>query len=311
MFELSRYCAFLMAFYLAPERAQETERQLFAHVEYLASETLAGRAPQTRGDTLAREYIVQQFRQSGLQPLEGEDFCQSVQFEHEGRRVQTCNLVAATGRRHKQKVLLCAHYDHLGYGETHSLEIGKRAIHAGADDNASGVALMLQLARTLSAQAPCLPFDLVFVAFGGHEWGLHGSRQFVSDWQRVHASDTILWALHFDMVGRMDERSEQFFFRYSDTSDARYTCLLDSSQASIQLQLKPHWGKLDHSFFTALGVATGTFSTGAHADYHRTSDTAQRINRRGLYLLWRFLQDFIGRRLAAGGCASARSKSQE
>jgi aminopeptidase-like protein len=290
----TKYCSFLIAFYFASNQNELIKKELFSHVEYLSSNQLEGRAPQTKGDTLAQNYIINHFENCKLKPFYN-DYRQQIEFSYFGLTKSSSNIIATTGTEHHNKVIISAHYDHLGYGESNSMEINKYSIHPGADDNASGVAVMLQLSQSLSDYSKELPFDIVFVAFGAHELGLYGSKKFVEVWKENNSSDSIILAINLDMVGRMDENTEQFYFRYKDSTDFSYNFLLDhlAKETNVNLHLKPYFGKLDHSNLAELKIPTGTFTTGSHDDYHRTSDSAENINQNGMYLIWRYIHNLI------------------
>ncbi|MBN2601264.1 MAG: M20/M25/M40 family metallo-hydrolase, partial [Candidatus Marinimicrobia bacterium] len=157
---------------------------LVGHVAYLASDDLAGRAATSRGDTLAREYIADRFKDYGLKPGMGDSYFQGFIypgdiFHHKpdfsGKSVY--NVIGIVpGQNGNQSIVIGAHYDHVG------LKIEPGAVDSicnGADDNASGVAVMLELARAFSAEKP-LPCNLVFVGFTAEESGLLGADHFAN-----------------------------------------------------------------------------------------------------------------------------------
>ncbi len=178
------------------------------------------------------------------------------------------------------RIYLGAHMDHLGMGTSSSLAPGEHAVHNGADDNASGVAVLLALAEGLGKLSPeHRPHDLVFVAFGAEEMGLLGSKALVEGLSDVDRGQ-ILTMLNFDMVGRLDGDL---------VLDGRGTAeelelLVEAANADLGMGLAGQpggWGPSDHASFYGEGVPVLHFFTGAHADYHKPSDDLDKLNPEG------------------------------
>lgn len=177
-----------------------------------------------------------------------------------------------------EALVIGAHYDHLGLGGSSSLE-GASAIHPGADDNASGVAAVLELARTLAPLRGTLKRSVLFIAFGAEEEGTLGSLHYVKE--PTLAVVKIVAMLNLDMVGRLREDTVEV--HGAGTSPA-WKPLLTSANAETKLVLKLReggYGPSDHSSFYAAGKPVLFFFTGTHADYHRASDTADKLNAPG------------------------------
>ena len=151
-------------------------------VEYLASDALAGRDGGTKGDTLASDFIFLQMKKLGLNPAK-------QQFNVKKGDINTYNVYGSVPGRSGKYVVIGAHYDHLGMGGpgTGSRRMDTLAIHNGADDNASGVAGMLYLAKHF-AKAKDLKHGMIFVAFGAEERGIVGSKHFAENLQGVKLS---------------------------------------------------------------------------------------------------------------------------
>ncbi|HSU38653.1 MAG TPA: M20/M25/M40 family metallo-hydrolase, partial [Polyangiaceae bacterium] len=190
-------------------------------------------------------------------------------------------------RRRPGALVIGAHYDHLGYGGRYSLAPGNTAPHVGADDNASGVAGLLEIARLLAAQREKLERDVIVVAFSGEEAGLLGSSHFVRTSEAgknpalpKHGAFAML---NLDMVGRLRENRVQVLGGETATeweelvpkacSTARIECALAADGG---------YGPSDQMSFFVGGVPVLHFFTGAHADYHKPSDTPDKINAAGL-----------------------------
>ena len=178
-------------------------------------------------------------------------------------------------------VVVGAHYDHLGLGMSGSLDPAPEGkIHHGADDNASGVAGLLELARRLAARPARLDRGVLFVAFGAEEEGTLGSSYFVKS--PALSDQSITAMLNMDMIGRLREDTVQV--HGVGTSPAFAPLLEEAARtAGLTLRLREGgYGPSDHSPFYAAGKPVLFFFTGPHADYHRPSDTADKIDATGI-----------------------------
>ncbi|MCB9752520.1 MAG: M20/M25/M40 family metallo-hydrolase [Myxococcales bacterium] len=175
-----------------------------------------------------------------------------------------------------KRLVIGAHMDHLGMGNSHSLAPGERAVHNGADDNASGVATMLALAKTLaSVPASERPYDIQFVAFGAEEMGLLGSKHLVTQ-LGAQAAEQIVAMLNFDMVGRM--RDNTVIVAGAGTSSA-WAGLLEKSGGGLTVKTNEQgYGASDQTSFYEVGIPVLHFFTGAHDDYHKPSDDLDKID---------------------------------
>jgi hypothetical protein len=188
------------------------------------------------------------------------------------------------GRDTNRALVVGAHYDHLGYGQEGSLAPDSHLPHLGADDNASGVAAMLGVARAEGARAKAgrsPAHTLVFCAFTGEEAGLLGSGHFVEDpplpLERVDAM------LNMDMVGRL--RDNKLMVMGIGTAGELPALVTATNQSAGQFDLKTGqdgYGPSDHSSFYKRQIPVLFLFTGAHADYHKPSDTWDKINYPGL-----------------------------
>jgi len=178
-------------------------------------------------------------------------------------------------------IVVGAHYDHLGLGLSGSLDPkpdGK--VHHGADDNASGVAGVLELARRLAPQRGTLVRSVVFVAFGAEELGTLGSSYFVKN--PPLPLDRIAGMANLDMVGRLRENTLDV---HGLGTSPVWKPLLEASNHGPGLKLRLHeggFGPSDHNAFYVADKPVLFFFTGVHADYHRPSDTADKLEAQGL-----------------------------
>ncbi|GEJ59380.1 M28 family peptidase [Anaeromyxobacter diazotrophicus] len=181
-------------------------------------------------------------------------------------------------------VVLGAHFDHLGYGGETSLAPGVHAVHPGADDNASGVAALLGVARALAGGPPPRR-TVAFAAFSGEELGLLGSSFFVKHPPAGCAPEAEQLMVNLDMVGRPQEG--KVYVQGADTARGgqERAARLAAAAPPIPLRLAfggSGYGPSDHTSFFAAGVPVLFLFTGAHADYHRPSDTADKLDAAGL-----------------------------
>ena len=179
----------------------------------------------------------------------------------------------------KEAVVIGAHYDHLGRGEFGSLAPDRRGeVHNGADDNASGAAGLLELARAF-AQQPRPRRSLVLVAFSGEEAGLVGSREYVAD-PRVPLAKTVAM-VNLDMIGRL--QSGMLFVFGTETSPDFPKLVrraADAARMGVNLT-QGTFSPSDQTSFVARGVPVLFFFTGNHGDYHTPDDDASHIDSAG------------------------------
>jgi hypothetical protein len=190
-------------------------------------------------------------------------------------------LPAGTDDRLPGAVVIGAHYDHLGMGGSGSLAAGESAIHNGADDNASGTAALLTVARELAARRAELRRDVWFVAFSLEEQGLLGSSTFVREPTGGLSTDEIVAMLNMDMVGRLKDDRLQVL---GGESAAEWSGIVAPLCVSKGLECRvagDGFGSSDHSSFFAAGIPVLHFFTGVHEDYHKPTDDAEWIDAAG------------------------------
>jgi hypothetical protein len=189
-------------------------------------------------------------------------------------------LPARAGSPHaREYVVLGAHYDHLGHGGQFSRTPGSHAIHPGADDNASGTALVLEAARRLHGLARAPDRNILFLAFGAEEIGAIGSRYWVDHPTVPLASVTAM--INADMVGRL--RDDHLLVDGTGTA-AVWPDLARAADAKLGLDLAlgaEGFGASDHTSFTEARIPVAFLFTGVHDDYHQPTDTADKINAAG------------------------------
>ena len=168
-------------------------------------------------------------------------------------------------------IVIGAHYDHLGYGDEGSLYRGdEKAIHNGADDNASGVAVMLNLVNKLKEANT--GNNYLFMAFSGEEMGLLGSNYFVKN--ATISTDDINYMINMDMVGRLNADSTLAVYGVG-TSPYFKQVLMASNSAFKIIENASGVGPSDHTSFYLSDIPVLHFFTGQHEDYHKPSDDSE------------------------------------
>jgi aminopeptidase N len=255
-------------------------------VEYLASDDLKGRGIGTPEIDEAANYIANKYEEYGLQPGsdDGTYFQQWTQDVLDKKNIKLKNVIGiipGTNPDLSEAVVISAHYDHLGFGWPDVRKGNEGKIHNGADDNASGIAVMLELAKTLGkTQKPSR--TIIFIAFTAEESGLVGSRYFANNYKK-YPIDKILANINIDTVGRLfgnklmvlnsnTAREWKFIFMGTDfTTGVASDLITQDLDASDQMA------------FIEKGVpGVQLFYTGVGSDYHRPEDDADKIDADGL-----------------------------
>ncbi|MEP6492698.1 MAG: M28 family peptidase [bacterium] len=254
-------------------------------IVYLASEQLAGRLTGTPGNDSAAAYIARRYAALGLTaaaPMYLQRFtARPPAHAGQGVSLPTQNVFAVLPGRDPalrgEYIVVGAHFDHLGNSTDGALDPDSHAVRRGADDNASGTAAVMELAR-LFAHAPARR-SIIFVNFSGEEEGLLGSSYF-ADHSPVPI-DSIYTMLNFDMVGRL--RNDKLIV-YGIATATEFPALLDSANSATHLRIAGQgdgFGPSDHSSFYAKNIPVLHFFTDLHDDYHRATDTPEKINSGG------------------------------
>ena len=299
-----------LAFALVLQTNAQKQEDMRQAVRYLASQELGGRYPGTAGDTLASEYIVEQLRSLKLKPVvKGK---KKTGYYHNftyGKDVErtTHNILAVLPGKDKQLkneyIVVGSHYDHLGLGGQGS---GSRrpdtlGVHPGADDNASGDAVVLELAKYFKKVRS--PRSIIFAFFGAEEQGLVGSKQFLEwmkqeDNQRKNLPDSlkgIVAMVNLDMVGRM--RDNAMSVSGTGTSSG-FKAMAEKAaeQTCLNISCTPDgYGPSDHASFVAQEIPVLFLTTGGHMEYHTPDDVPSTLNYDGMQQTLDFSQELITR----------------
>ncbi len=210
---------------------------------------------------------------------------------HINRPVSTAhNVVGMLDNGRPNMVVIGAHYDHLGLGDEGSLHRGGPAIHNGADDNASGVAVMLQLARDLSQLDEARGNDYLFIAFSGEEKGLFGSNYWTK--HPTVPLEQLNYMINLDMVGRLEPDSS-IGINGVGTSPA-WDELSRVHAGALRVKTTTSGiGPSDHTSFYLQGIPAIHFFTGTHGDYHKPGDDEEKINYDGMLRITRYIESLI------------------
>jgi len=261
--------------------------RLLAHVRHLSSDQLEGRGTGSDGVAAAEIYIQEQFAASGLEPGGDDGGWFQTWIEPDGadgRPVTVRNVVGVLrgtkAEWAEQSALLSAHHDHLGRGWPDVRTGNEGMVHPGADDNASGVAVLLEVAHLL---AGTLKPDrtLVFVAFGGEEWGLKGSQHYIEAMATWPTAE-MLAMVNLDTVGRLGDRELQILGTGTATEWVHIARGIGFTTGIQSKSIVDDPLGSDQKSFHQTGVPAVQIFAGGHDDYHSPGDTLDEIDAAGL-----------------------------
>lgn len=283
--------------------AQEPKSDMTAVVKYLASDKLEGRETGTKAEKVAAKYLVKQFKNIGLEPKGDKGFYQDFTYTpkanpHGSAEDQDKVMAPITGRNvigyinndAEYTIIIGAHYDHLGYGHEGSRHTGEKEIHNGADDNASGVAMILELAKFLKKNNP--KHNYVILAFSGEEKGLWGSNYYMKN--PTIDTSKIAYMINFDMVGRLSPSYKLAV--YGTGTSPVFDEVLKKANDPVKFHLvtkESGVGPSDHTSFYLKGYPVLHFFTGQHDDYHKPTDDFEKINFDGMVLILDFVENIM------------------
>jgi len=271
-----------------------TNTALLIHLEFLADDSLYGRRGGSNYELQAAEYIKDEFEHYGLEPG-APSYLQSFEFDF-GTVLTSQNVIGVLPGRGSlagQWVILGAHYDHLGFDQISADSI---VVFNGADDNASGTALVLEVARYMSdhfTNGEARDLDrrsLMFQAYGAEELGLLGSWHFVEN--PTIPMDSLVAMVNLDMVGRL--YSNALNVLGAQTSSTWQVIIADSNDEGISLHYdNGSLGRSDHYPFSVLGKPVLAFFTGLHEDYHTPSDDIWLLDLNGMLTIGNLTIDVL------------------
>lgn len=273
-------------------------------VVILANDSMQGRETGTKYERMAADYIASRFADLNLEAKGSEGYFQDFSFKPSMNPHQEAEVVAevggdgtVTGRNvvglinnnAERTVVIGAHYDHLGYGGIGSLHRGEKAVHNGADDNASGVAMMMHLAGKL--QGTNTNNNYLFIAFSGEEMGLLGSAYFVKN--PTVDSKKINYMMNLDMVGRLNEEETLAVNGVGTSPIFKQTLFANNDQGLTLSEFESGIGPSDFTSFYVADIPVLSFFTGQHVDYHKPGDDAEKLNYEGMEKVSQFIYNII------------------
>ena len=298
----------------------QPENKIKEDVYFLADDKLEGRQTGSEGEKKAYEYIAQRFSDLGLEQKGVNGYFQTFSFkpktdphqevsytvEGNDSTITGTNVVGFIDNKAPYTVIIGAHYDHLGYGAEGSLYRGEeKQIHNGADDNASGVAVMLNLASKLKNANK--NNNYLFLAFSGEEMGLLGSNYFTKnatiDFKNAN------YMLNMDMVGRLKQDSTMAV--YGVGTSPIFKQVINSSNKEFKIiENESGTGPSDHTSFYNSDIPVLHFFTGQHEDYHKPSDDSETLNYEGMEKISSYIFDIITELDDDGKLAFRKTKNE-
>jgi Zn-dependent M28 family amino/carboxypeptidase len=271
-------------------------------VAYLASDALEGRQTGSNGEQKAAEYISGRFKDLGLEGKGTNNYFQTFSFRPKTDPHQAVNYTVKDGdstitgtnvigyidNKAEHTIIIGAHYDHLGLGAEGSLHRGETAIHNGADDNASGVAVLLNLASKLKAVNT--KNNYLFMAFSGEEMGLLGSNYFVKN-PTIDIKNAN-YMINMDMVGRLKQDSTLAVYGVGTSPMLKQTLKAHNDSFKL-IQKESGIGPSDHTSFYNADIPVLHFFTGQHEDYHKPGDDTEKLNYEGMQTISNYIFEVI------------------
>ena len=288
-------------------------------VSFLADDSLEGRQTGTDGEKKAANYIAKRFKDLGLTAKGTKNFHQEFSFipktdphaevtftKNEDGTITGRNVIGYINNDAKNTIVIGAHYDHLGYGGDGSLfRDSIKAIHNGADDNASGTAIMLDLARKLNNTNT--NNNYLFIAFSGEEMGLLGSNYFVKN--PTINTKAISYMINMDMVGRL--KKDSALAVYGTGTSPIFKQVLKAHNTKFKLiENESGVGPSDHTSFYLADIPVLHFFTGQHEDYHKPGDDADKLNYQGMETISEYIFDIISDLDDNGKLAFRKTKNE-
>ncbi|WP_299223468.1 M28 family peptidase [uncultured Psychroserpens sp.] len=272
-------------------------------VSFLADDNLEGRQTGTDGEKAAADYIAKRFKSIGLTAKGTNGYFQDFTFKpktdpHQevnynvkngDSTITGTNVIAFLDNKAENTIIIGAHYDHLGYGAEGSLyREDTKVIHNGADDNASGIAVLLNLAEKLKQENK--GNNYLFMAFSGEEMGLLGSNYFTKN-PTIDLSKAN-YMLNMDMVGRLKEDNTLAVYGVGTSPILKQVVKANNSKFKI-IENESGVGPSDHTSFYNSDIPVLHFFTGQHEDYHKPSDDIEKLNYEGMATISMYIFDII------------------
>lgn len=299
------FTLFISLAFAASAFAQEiSSDRIKKDIEFLSSDKLKGRGTGSKGEKKAASYIAAEFEKAGLAPKGTSGYYQPFTFNYKTNPKDSAsktvkrngkNVVGYLDNGAPYTVVIGAHYDHLGLGHDHnSLEANPDGlIHNGADDNASGVAGVLELARYYGTNKEKEKFNFLFICFSGEELGLIGSKKFCEN-PTIDLSK-VNYMLNMDMIGRYNDSTKTIIIYGVGTAPDWVPMISQMRTVFHVKQDSAGIGPSDQTSFYLKNIPVLHFFTGQHSDYHKPSDDAAKINYEGEKMLLEYITIIINK----------------
>lgn len=261
----------------------------------LANDSMEGRLPGTEAEKKSAGFIARELERMNCQPLFKKDYFTPFTYINPDSVLTRSagNVVATIESKNRACVVIGAHYDHLGMGRHHSRAPFTQAIHNGADDNASGVAMMLSLADWCRQNKNSLPYSVILIAYSGEEDGLWGSKYFLDS--GLTDTSAIYCYINLDMVGRLNTANPILKTEGLPEYPELAAWLMPDSLAGFSVRKCDPILKdgSDNYTFETHRIKGLSFTTGLTEQYHRPEDDADRINYSGMVQISRYLRHLL------------------
>jgi hypothetical protein len=265
-----------------------SEKKLRKHVSYLASDKLKGRGTGTEEERKAADYLAKQFKKIGLAPKgDNGSYLHHFTFKkpsdphgnvaENAPPVNSQNVAAYLDNGAAYTIVIGAHYDHLGLGyDRNSLDANAAGkIHNGADDNASGTAGVVELARYFAKNGVKEQHNFLFLCFSGEELGLIGSKKFTEN--ATIDFSKVSFMVNMDMIGRLNTEKRLMVGGVGTAPD--FVPAVNSAKGDLTIKLDSAGiGPSDHTSFYLKNIPVLFVFTGQHSDYHKPSDDVEKVN---------------------------------
>lgn len=295
-------CFTLIFLFPALSQKSETTNYLQKIVTALSADSMEGRLVGSYGELKTAVYLSSELLKIGVKPYQ-DSYAQPFTYlyspnphdstEAAKQQINSQNIVGFIDNHQQRTIVIGAHYDHIGRNEHNNSSLVNSAgqIHNGADDNASGIAAVLTLAKHIQTNKSLEPVNYLIAFFSGEEDGLVGSKALVE--QLTSDSLAISAMVNLDMVGRLDSLNHLYIggigtsprFGEIVQSANHYDFKIVSDSSGI--------GPSDHTSFYLKNIPVLFLFTGTHSDYHKPSDDSEKINFDGLTKIQAYLNDLI------------------
>ncbi len=294
----------MLVFSCKETKVQLDKKNMQDDVAVLAADSLNGRKTGSEGEQKAAEYIAKRFKEIGLTVKGTDSYFQKFSYKGNknphGEAEFTSekndstntgqNVIAYLDNKAENTVVIGAHYDHLGFGGEGSLYREGDAIHNGADDNASGVAMMLHLADSLIKIDSPNNNNYLFIAFSGEEEGLLGSNYFVKN--PTIDTKKVTYMINMDMVGRLNSENTLAVYGLGTSPILKQVVNANSGDLNIA-ENDSGVGPSDHTSFYLADIPVLHFFTGQHEDYHKPTDDTEKVNFKGMEIVANYIFSII------------------